>query len=84
MRYLIVWADEKWCDSDPVRGSIIEMGEEIEYDNKLGIYFVKDALQGDASGHDWYHIERVHRLAKRICKRRGQPVYHTFTKNYSN
>lgn len=27
---------------------------------------VRDALSGEGSGHDWHHIERVWRLAKRI------------------
>lgn len=35
------------------------------------IRFVKDILQHDASGHDWYHIERVHKLARIICEREG-------------
>lgn len=33
--------------------------------------FVQDTLKGDASGHDWWHIDRVHRLAKYIADREG-------------
>jgi uncharacterized protein len=29
---------------------------------------VKAALSGDGSGHDWWHIERVWRMAKRIAQ----------------
>lgn len=28
--------------------------------------FVKQALQGAEGGHDWFHVERVHRMAKRL------------------
>lgn len=30
--------------------------------------FVKEKLYGEGSGHDWYHIERVHKLAKFLAK----------------
>ncbi|CAM4238928.1 phosphohydrolase [Bacillus manliponensis] len=37
------------------------------------ILFVKNILQNDASGHDWYHIERVHKLAVALNeKERGK------------
>lgn len=32
------------------------------------IIFVKGKLYGEGSGHDWYHIERVHKLAKFLAK----------------
>ncbi|MBO9129495.1 HD domain-containing protein [Bacillus sp. 165] len=35
------------------------------------ISFVKDVLGKDASGHDWYHIERVHKLACAISEKEG-------------
>ena len=35
------------------------------------IVFVKDILEADASGHDWYHIERVYKLAQIIAKEEG-------------
>ncbi|WP_028401035.1 HD domain-containing protein [Ectobacillus panaciterrae] len=35
------------------------------------IIFVKDFLGNDASGHDWYHIERVHKLAIAISEKEG-------------
>jgi uncharacterized protein len=31
------------------------------------INFVKETLKGAESGHDWYHIERVWKIAKNIC-----------------
>ena len=30
--------------------------------------FVKSVLQGDSSGHDWWHIHRVRKLALMIAK----------------
>ncbi|WP_369899895.1 HD domain-containing protein [Bacillus manliponensis] len=35
------------------------------------ILFVKNILQNDASGHDWYHIERVHKLAVALNEKEG-------------
>ena len=35
------------------------------------IVFVKGILEADASGHDWYHIERVYKLAQIIAKEEG-------------
>lgn len=35
------------------------------------ILFVKNILENDASGHDWYHIERVHKLAVALCEKEG-------------
>ncbi|MFX3625307.1 MAG: HD domain-containing protein [Ectobacillus sp.] len=45
----------------------------MENDKKIEqtILFVKDILGNDASGHDWYHVERVHKLAVAICEREG-------------
>jgi uncharacterized protein len=33
--------------------------------------FVKNKLQGDSSGHDWYHIYRVRKLAENIAEQEG-------------
>lgn len=33
--------------------------------------FVKNILEKDASGHDWYHIERVHKLAISLSEKEG-------------
>lgn len=33
--------------------------------------FVKKLLAGDATGHDWHHIQRVRRLSQRIAKPEG-------------
>ena len=33
--------------------------------------YVKAALSGDGTGHDWWHIERVWRMAKRIGRVEG-------------
>jgi len=30
--------------------------------------FIEDRLEGDASGHDWYHIERVWKLAQTLAE----------------
>ncbi|PEY31998.1 phosphohydrolase [Bacillus cereus] len=35
------------------------------------IDFVKHILEKDASGHDWYHIERVHKLAISLSEKEG-------------
>lgn len=35
------------------------------------ITFVKDQLQGEGSGHDWWHIHRVWTLAKKIAHLEG-------------
>ncbi|GAA3327133.1 hypothetical protein GCM10020331_065870 [Ectobacillus funiculus] len=32
---------------------------------------MKGILAADASGHDWYHIERVYKLAQIIAKEEG-------------
>lgn len=39
------------------------------------ISFVKEKLYGEASGHDWYHIERVHRLAKSIAREENADTF---------
>ncbi|MDM5188421.1 HD domain-containing protein [Bacillus sp. DX4.1] len=35
------------------------------------VTFVKNILEKDASGHDWYHIERVHKLAISLSEQEG-------------
>ena len=37
--------------------------------------FVRDALAGDASGHDWWHIDRVRVLAKRLGREEGADLF---------
>jgi len=37
--------------------------------------FVKEKLDGDSSGHDWWHIYRVWNLAKKIQKKEGGDLY---------
>jgi len=32
---------------------------------------VRELLAGDASGHDWWHVERVRRLALRLARQEG-------------
>ncbi len=33
--------------------------------------FVKEQLQNDSSGHDWWHIDRVRKMAVKIAKKEG-------------
>ena len=37
----------------------------------LTINFVKEKLEGAEAGHDWFHIERVWKLAKKIAEQEG-------------
>lgn len=37
--------------------------------------FVKNYLQNEGSGHDWFHILRVYNLAKHICKIEGGDTF---------
>jgi uncharacterized protein len=36
--------------------------------------YVKSILEKDASGHDWWHIHRVHKLAKHLAEKEGANV----------
>ena len=37
--------------------------------------YVKSVLQGDSSGHDWWHIYRVRNLARYICRAEKAELY---------
>lgn len=37
--------------------------------------WAKEKLGGDSSGHDWWHIERVRRLAVRLAKETGADAF---------
>lgn len=37
--------------------------------------FVKSVLEGDSSGHDWWHIHRVRKLALMIAKSEGANLF---------
>lgn len=37
--------------------------------------FVKSVLEGDSSGHDWWHIHRVRKLALMIAKSEGADLF---------
>jgi uncharacterized protein len=39
------------------------------------ILFVKEKLDGDSSGHDWWHIFRVWNMAKTISKKEGGDLF---------
>jgi uncharacterized protein len=43
------------------------MNEHIE----KTINFVKEKLEGAEAGHDWFHIERVWKLSKKISEKEG-------------
>ncbi len=49
------------------------MGKEILI--KATENFVKSVLEGDSSGHDWWHIHRVRKLALMIAKSEGADLY---------
>lgn len=36
---------------------------------------VRERLEGDSSGHDWWHIDRVVRLARRLAEEEGADVF---------
>ena len=38
-------------------------------------YFVKETLEKDSTGHDWWHIHRVRNLAKRIALHEGADIF---------
>ena len=38
---------------------------------EITIEFVKEKLQGAEAGHDWFHIERVWKLSKKIQEKEG-------------
>ena len=37
--------------------------------------FVKDFLEGNCSGHDWWHIERVRKMTKKIAVEEGANLF---------
>lgn len=39
------------------------------------IFFVKEKLDGDSSGHDWWHIYRVWNMAKKIYENEGGDLF---------
>ncbi|SFI01980.1 uncharacterized protein SAMN04488574_101279 [Bacillus sp. 71mf] len=55
------------CYNSELGEDIMNKQEQIE----KTIIFVKDILEKDASGHDWYHIERVHKLAIALFEKEG-------------
>ena len=38
-------------------------------------YFVKETLERDSTGHDWWHIHRVRNLSKRIAQHEGVDIF---------
>ncbi|RSK27311.1 HD domain-containing protein [Bacillus sp. HMF5848] len=38
-------------------------------------HFVRETLQHEGSGHDWYHIKRVRQLSNHICKIEGGDLF---------
>jgi uncharacterized protein len=39
------------------------------------ILFVKDCLKNSEGGHDWFHIERVYKIAKKIAKKENANLF---------
>lgn len=37
--------------------------------------FAKNIHQEDPTGHDWFHVDRVRRVAKNICKEEGGDIF---------
>jgi uncharacterized protein len=37
--------------------------------------YVRDRLSGEATGHDWWHIERVRVLARRLAREEGADLF---------
>ena len=37
--------------------------------------FVRGRLEGEGSGHDWWHVERVRRMALRLAREEGADAY---------
>jgi len=37
--------------------------------------FVRDRLAGDATGHDWWHVDRVRALARRLGREEGADLF---------
>lgn len=33
--------------------------------------WVRERMEADATGHDWWHVDRVRRMARSICEREG-------------
>lgn len=49
------------------------MSEEKVLENTR--FFVKKLLEGEGTGHDWWHIERVTNLAKSIAEKEGANLF---------
>lgn len=47
------------------------MKDIIEYTKK----YVRATLEGESSGHDWWHIHRVYNLSKQLQKNEGGDLY---------
>ena len=37
--------------------------------------FVRDLMLHDSTGHDWWHVERVWRMAQRLAKEEGADTF---------
>lgn len=55
----MLWANEKRCE-EKIQQTLI---------------FVTNILENDASGHDSYHIEHVHKLTTIICEKEGDDLF---------
>ena len=58
-------ADEARSDLDLTREEVLARTEA----------FVRGRLEGDGSGHDWWHVHRVRRVALRLAREEGADPY---------
>jgi len=64
--------DPSGVRSQPI-GQIISMDKELALKQTEAL--VRETLTGDSSGHDWWHIHRVRRLALELGKAEGADLF---------
>jgi uncharacterized protein len=56
---------------DRLRSAIMDREEVVRRTEQ----YVREELSGDASGHDWWHVDRVRVLAKRLGREEGADLF---------